>query len=451
MFDNTSILPYFIGTIIIIISIVKIKTANDVEKNKYRKMDIRSITSIKQLNKYIEFNSPASSEFESLFTSKIDEGSNLEILKYLIDNKYVQINKGHSMLVYAAVIGQTEVVELLLKHKASIEAADNNGNTALILAVSNNHSTTVELLLKHKANTEAINNTGNTALFLAVAHDYSAVVELLLKHKANTEAADNNGNTVLILAVINNHSTAVELLLKHKANTEATNNDGYTALILAAGKGHSTAVELLLKYKANIDTTDNDGVTALIWAVNKGYSTVVELLLKYKPNIEAADNNGMTALIWAMDVGHLQAVQLLLENDAIISEELSRELEAQAVIHKSKGYFDSIKSHLINPIFSTNMYEVKLPGPVIFRIKDFEITKLGVELSYSVVGTEYDSVNWLGYQAEFENRTQLDNVKLHTDSGSELFKVLVYGNDSLGRLIREFKVLGRSCSCTNCY
>jgi len=543
LFDNTSILPYLIGTIIIIISIVKIKTANDVEKNKYRKMDIRSITSIKQLNKYIEFNSPASSEFESLFTSKIDEGSNLEILKYLIDNKYVQINKGHSMLVYAAVIGQTEVVklllkhkasieaadnngntalisavinnhsttvelllkhkanteatnndgvtalilavvhshstvvelllkykpnieaadndgmtaliwaaykdnsavvELLLKHKASIEAADNNGNTALILAVSNNHSTTVELLLKHKANTEAINNTGNTALFLAVAHDYSAVVELLLKHKANTEAADNNGNTVLILAVINNHSTAVELLLKHKANTEATNNDGYTALILAAGKGHSTAVELLLKYKANIDTTDNDGVTALIWAVNKGYSTVVELLLKYKPNIEAADNNGMTALIWAMDVGHLQAVQLLLENDAIISEELSRELEAQAVIHKSKGYFDSIKSHLINPIFSTNMYEVKLPGPVIFRIKDFEITKLGVELSYSVVGAEYDSVNWLGYQAEFENRTQLENVKLHKDLGNESFKVLVYGNNSLGRLVREFKIHGQA-------
>ncbi|MDC0390954.1 FtsK/SpoIIIE domain-containing protein, partial [Candidatus Thioglobus sp.] len=176
------------------------------------------------------------------------------------------------------------------------------------------------------------------------------------------------------------------------------------------------------------------------------HSDTVELLLKHKANIEAVDKAGNTSLIWAVREHRSDAVEILLRNNAIISKEFSKQIEMLTVTHPSKEYFDSIKSYLIDPIFEINMYEVKLPGPVIFRIKDYEITKLGVELSYFVVDAEYDSVNWLGYQAEFENRTQLDNVKLHADLGNELFKVLIYGNDSLGRLLKEFKVHGRAPS-----
>lgn len=53
-------------------------------------------------------------------------------------------------LHYAALVGSYECVELLLKHKAPINATTNTGDTALHLAVE--QPKIVQLLLQHKAN-----------------------------------------------------------------------------------------------------------------------------------------------------------------------------------------------------------------------------------------------------------------------------------------------------------
>jgi ankyrin repeat protein len=57
-----------------------------------------------------------------------------------------------------------DVVLLLLKHKADVNAQDNNHSTPLHLASFSGSIKAVRLLLKHRANIQLQNNNGETPL-----------------------------------------------------------------------------------------------------------------------------------------------------------------------------------------------------------------------------------------------------------------------------------------------
>ena len=84
--------------------------------------------------------------------------------------------------------GDAAVVELLLKHKADVNAADKDGATPLLLAAESGHAAVVELLLKHQADVNAANTYGSTPLHFAALKGSIAVVELLLNYQADVNA-----------------------------------------------------------------------------------------------------------------------------------------------------------------------------------------------------------------------------------------------------------------------
>ncbi len=104
-------------------------------------------------------------------------------------------------LHFAASSNKLQVVDLLLRKGANIDAKDNLGKTALHIAVSEGRLETVKILLKKGANIKALENDGKTALHIAACDGKLEIIDFLLQKGADIEAQDNLGQTALHNAV----------------------------------------------------------------------------------------------------------------------------------------------------------------------------------------------------------------------------------------------------------
>ena len=190
----------------------------------------------------------------------------------------------------------------------------------LIWAAKNGHKDIVELLIRLKADVNAkygVND--NTVLHLAIINGKTDVVKLLIKSAAiNIDEPDRFGRTALIFATIKGYLDIVKLLIDKGANVNAADNKiNNTALMLSAGEGYEDIVKLLIEKGANVNATDNKiNNTALMWAVRKGYKDIVKLLIEKGANVNAVNKHGETALKWAEYSGHQDIVELLIRNGA---------------------------------------------------------------------------------------------------------------------------------------
>jgi hypothetical protein len=170
----------------------------------------------------------------------------------------------------------------------------------------------VEVLLAHKADVNAINNGANangwTPLHWAAGPGYKAIAELLLKGGADVNARDKNGETPLYVAVYSGpvdvnsepQRTAqrelVELLLAHQADANAAGSGGWAPLHKAAANANKPIAEILLKASADVNARGNGGFTPLHIAVQNGKWELAELLLANKADPNARNNAGQTPL-----------------------------------------------------------------------------------------------------------------------------------------------------------
>jgi hypothetical protein len=184
-------------------------------------------------------------------------------------------------LMASSTQGNASQVEALLEIDEALSfniiddtKTDKHGMTALIKAARNNHPEVVDLLIKAEANVNAADKSGDTALMKAALNGYLDVVQLLLEGGANVDAADKNGWTALMWTARNGRVDMAELLLSAKANVAAVcEKDNRTALMWAARMGHPEVVMLLLR---EVDVN--------IGAVSKHGETARDLALQYKPN-----------------------------------------------------------------------------------------------------------------------------------------------------------------------
>jgi len=93
------------------------------------------------------------------------------------------VNKtGWAPLHYAASAGHVEVVKLLLKHSAYIDAESPNKTTPLMMAAMYGNPQSVELLLEEGADASLKNDKGMTALDFADVANKQAAAKLLVRH-----------------------------------------------------------------------------------------------------------------------------------------------------------------------------------------------------------------------------------------------------------------------------
>ena len=155
----------------------------------------------------------------------------------------------------AAYNGNATIVQRLLDYldEQSIELIrdeDKYGNTALHVASEQGQLDVVELLIKFKADVNALNFQLKYPLHLAAINGHVQVAEYLLQAEAPVDGDKKSRvSTPLLLACQAGHTLMVNLLLKHGADIckhEDGAEIGNNALDLAIDAGNEDVVEVLL-------------------------------------------------------------------------------------------------------------------------------------------------------------------------------------------------------------
>ncbi|TWH43701.1 protein kinase domain-containing protein [Dulcicalothrix desertica] len=205
------------------------------------------------LKRGANFNIPESG---NLILYKLQSSQTMELVNFLLDNGANPNNKidgarSDSLLVNLMNRNEyrnryrneennnnlKEVLNMVIKHGANVNALDNNGTTALMAAIINqeyHREEIIKTLIDKGADVNLISTERETRtpLHLAIQENNENIVKLLIKSGANVNAKDSSGNTPIITAFNRDQFSAdiIKLLLEHGADVNTMTKDGQTLL-----------------------------------------------------------------------------------------------------------------------------------------------------------------------------------------------------------------------------
>lgn len=193
----------------------------------------------------------------------------------------------------AASLGRTKIVELFLNFEFySVNCRDNDLVTPLHRACRNDHSEVVSILLAHKADVDARSRHHITALHICCAFDSFKCASLIIDKVSNINATDSNGVTALHYAVYRNNIELIKLLLKHNAQPDVQDKNGQRPIHYAAIAQSTQAIQILIEAGCDVNARNKYLFTPLHFVAANGSEATFFELLKYCPNLEAQDIRG---------------------------------------------------------------------------------------------------------------------------------------------------------------
>uniref|UniRef100_A0A2K6JPB7 Poly [ADP-ribose] polymerase n=1 Tax=Rhinopithecus bieti TaxID=61621 RepID=A0A2K6JPB7_RHIBE len=236
-----------------------------------------------------------------------------------------------------------DVVEVVVKHEAKVNALDNLGQTSLHRAAYCGHLQTCRLLLSYGCDPNIISLQGFTALQMgnenvqqllqegislgnseadrqlleaAKAGDVETVKKLCTVQSVNCRDIEGRQSTPLHFAAGYNRVSVVEYLLQHGADVHAKDKGGLVPLHNACSYGHYEVAELLVKHGAVVNVADLWKFTPLHEAAAKGKYEICKLLLQHGADPTKKNRDGNTPLDLVKD-GDTD-IQDLLRGDAAL-------------------------------------------------------------------------------------------------------------------------------------
>jgi len=187
-------------------------------------------------------------------------------------------NEGFNALGVACIANNWRLAKFLMERGSKSEPA--NGQSALIAAtMGEDDPAGVQLLLRHKAKVDARNAQQNTALLQACALGNTDIVGVLLDAGADRNARNELQNTPLLEVAIQGSIETLTRLLQAKPDLHAVDLEGRNALHLACEHAASPDfIKLLIQNGVATDHVDALGFRALDLAIAKENWPVVAML-----------------------------------------------------------------------------------------------------------------------------------------------------------------------------
>lgn len=235
---------------------------------------------------------------------------------------------GNTALQVAALVGRAHNVDLILRHliasehskketaitvslqdKQCVNAIDKGNKksyTALHIACQEGHTDVVRVLIRHKANVDKMTNAQHdklTPLMFASQKGHLEVVKLLIDHNAQVEMKDKKQRTALTHAVINGHAHVTSYLLRLGANPNSTDSSGNALVHYAAAYGWYFCMKLLIEAGASLNLPNDWKITPLSLAFMKGHMGLVDFLVEQPGidiNVDVNNDSGMTLVMQAL-------------------------------------------------------------------------------------------------------------------------------------------------------
>uniref|UniRef100_A0AAR2KBH9 non-specific serine/threonine protein kinase n=1 Tax=Pygocentrus nattereri TaxID=42514 RepID=A0AAR2KBH9_PYGNA len=223
-----------------------------------------------------------------------------------------QPNKhGTPPLLIAAGCGNVQIIDVLMRKGAEIQALDKSGANAIYYASRHGHVETLKFLHEKKCPLDTQDKSGETALHVAARYGNVDVVQYLCSIHANPDLTDREHETPLHCAAWHGYSAVARALCEAGCDVNARNREGESSLLTASARGFRDIVECLLEHGADMDSTDKDGHIALHLAVRRCQLEVVKCLLSHHCYVDHQDRHGNTPLHIACKDGNLPVVSLL--------------------------------------------------------------------------------------------------------------------------------------------
>ena len=222
----------------------------------------------------------------------------VDIARILIENGAnvnVQVNQNTPTppLHLAIINNHFELVPLLLEKGAKTEVRDRLRETPLHHAINKMHEETIEILVKHKADVNAAypSPTSGITPFLKVMENFqsSYIPKLMLCAGALVNVSHYyTEETPLHFAIKQEHADEelVRMLIERGIEIDAKDCQDRTALHFAANYCHHEISLMLLKNGSNVNLKDSELKTPLHFAIESGSCAVIEYLIDYGANIK---------------------------------------------------------------------------------------------------------------------------------------------------------------------
>ncbi|XP_026067132.1 death-associated protein kinase 1-like [Carassius auratus] len=220
-----------------------------------------------------------------------------------------QPNKhGTPPLLIAAGCGNVQIIDVLMKKGAEIQAFDKTGANAIYYAARHGHVGTLKFLHEKKCPLDIQDKSGETALHVAARYGNVDVVQYLCSIHANPDLVDREQETPLHCAAWHGYSAVARALCEAGCDVNARNREGESPLLTASARGFKDIVECLLEHGADLDSADKDGHIALHLAVRRCQIEVVKCLLSHHCYVDHQDRHGNTPLHIACKDGNMPVV-----------------------------------------------------------------------------------------------------------------------------------------------
>uniref|UniRef100_A0A3B4ZYY5 Poly [ADP-ribose] polymerase n=1 Tax=Stegastes partitus TaxID=144197 RepID=A0A3B4ZYY5_9TELE len=236
-----------------------------------------------------------------------------------------------------------DVIEVLVKHEAKVNAVDHLGQTALHRAAHAGHLQTCRLLLTagcdplltslqgfspSQLGNESVQEIlqegvliGNSEvdrqlLEASKSGDLETVKKLCTLQNVNCRDVEGRQSTPLHFAAGYNRLAVVQFLLQHGADVHAKDKGGLVPLHNACSYGHYEVAELLVLHGAVVNVADLWKFTPLHEAAAKGKYDICKLLLQHGADPTRKNRDGNTPLDLVKDAD--TDIQDLLRGDAAL-------------------------------------------------------------------------------------------------------------------------------------
>lgn len=226
-------------------------------------------------------------------------------------------------------------INIDLKNRASVDAADGRGVTPLMVAARRGTLGYLKILLEELPDVNARSSfDGETALMKAARYGHADIVSELLKFGAQVDLKDNNGWSAIMHAVYycgdesfthhSKHEEIVKKLLLQDDNVEEKNLEGRTALDLLSIHPYrpdeknenliTSIAEILMARGADPSIKGPFKRNALMNAASHGHLGLVKLFVFWGLDPMEMDEEGKTSIDLATRYKRTRVVQFLRQN-----------------------------------------------------------------------------------------------------------------------------------------
>ncbi|XP_052427404.1 poly [ADP-ribose] polymerase tankyrase-2 isoform X2 [Carassius gibelio] len=206
-----------------------------------------------------------------------------------------------------------QICEMLLRKGANVNEKNKDFLTPLHLAAEKSHNDIIEVLVKHEAKVDAVDHLGQTALHRAAHLGHLQTCRLLLSAGCDPLITSLQGFSPSQLA-----NESIQEILQEGSCTG--NSDTDRQLLEASKSGDLEVVKKLCTLQ-NVNCRDAEGrqSTPLHFAAGYNRVAVVEYLLQHGADVHAKDKGGLVPLHNACSYGHYEVAELLVLHGALVN------------------------------------------------------------------------------------------------------------------------------------